>query len=50
MKQQVDDDLRIDSRMNVKITQLNISVMHNSDNRKHPAEYLNLTFKNIEVV
>lgn len=43
-------DVVLNSRVIIKLSAVSISLMHNSDPKKRPAEYLNLSIKNIEMI
>ena len=43
-------DVVLYSRVIIKLSAISISLMHNSDPKKRPAEYLNLSIKNIEMI
>lgn len=43
-------EVTLNSRIIVKVKAISISLMHNADPKKRPAEYLNLSIKNIEMI
>lgn len=41
---------KIENRINLKLTSISLSMVHNSDSKKRPSEFFHFTFRNLEFV